>query len=107
MNTRRECLAIAIMRRLASQGVQEVWSELFLRQGCPTYIRSDKGPEFIDRMLRQWYERLAVAPLFIEPGSPWENRYVKSFNGKFRDELLNGELFYMLHEERVIVEGWR
>lgn len=58
-------------------------------------------------MLRQWYERLAVAPLFIEPGSPWENGHVESFNGKLRDELLNGELFHMLHEARVIVEGWR
>jgi transposase InsO family protein len=58
-------------------------------------------------MLRQWYERLAVAPLFIEPGSPWENGYVESFKGKLRDELLNGELFDMLHEARVIVEGWR
>ena len=58
-------------------------------------------------MLRQWYERLTVVPLFIEPGSPWENGYVESFNGKLRDELLNGELFYTLHEAEVIVEGWR
>lgn len=65
------------------------------------------GPEFIARMLRQWYEQLAIAPLFIEPGSPWENGYVESFNGKLRDELLNGELFYTLHEARVIVGGWR
>lgn len=103
----RECLAIAIQRRLTSQGVQEVLSELFLLRGCPTHIRSDNGPEFIARMLRQWYERLAVAPLFIEPGSPWENGYVESFNGKLRDELLNGELFYTMHEARVIVERWR
>ena len=103
----RECLAIAVRRRLRSQDVQEVLAELFLLRGCPTHIRSDNGPEFIARMLRQWYERLAVAPLFIEPGSPWENGYVESFNGKLRDELLNGELFYTLHEARVIVEGWR
>jgi putative transposase len=103
----RECLAIAVRRRSTSREVQEVWSELFLRRGCPTHIRSDNGPEFIARMLRQWYERLALAPLFIAPGSPWENGYVESFNGKLRDELLNGELFYTLHEARVIVEGWR
>ena len=103
----RECLAIAIQRRLTSQDVQEVLSELFLLRGCPTHIRSDNGPECIARMLRQWYERLAVAPLCIEPGSPWENGYVESFNGKLRDELLNGEPFYTLHEARVIVEGWR
>lgn len=103
----RECLAIAIQRRLTSQGVQEILSELFLLRGCPTHIRSDNGPEFIARRLRQWYEQLAVAPLFIEPGSPWENGYVESFNGKLRDELLNGELFYTLYEARVIVERWR
>ena len=103
----RECLAIAVQRRLTSQDVQEVLSELFLLRGCPTHIRSDNGPECIARMLRQWYERLAVAPLFIDPGSPWENGYVESFNGTLRDELLNGELFYTLHEAQVIVEGWR
>jgi putative transposase len=103
----RECLAIAVRRRLRSQDVQEVLAELFLLRGCPTHIRSDNGPEFIARMLRQWYERLPVVPLFIEPGSPWENGYVESFNGKLRDELLNGELFYTLQEARVIVEGWR
>ena len=103
----RECLVIAIQRRLTSQGVQEVLSELFLLRGCPTHIRSDNGPEFIARRLRQWYEQLAVAPLFIEPGSPWENGYVESFNGKLRDELLNGELFYSLYEARVIVERGR
>jgi transposase InsO family protein len=103
----RECLAIAVRRRLRSQDVQEVLAELFLLRGCPTHIRSDNGPEFIARMLRQWYERLTVVPLFIEPGSPWENGYIESFNGKLRDELLNGELFYTLQEARVIVEGWR
>ena len=104
----RECLAIAVQRRLRSQDVQEVLAELFLLRGCPTHIRSDNGPEFIARMLRQWYEWLTVTPLCsIEPGSPWENGYVESFNGKLRDELLNSELFYTLHEARVIVEGWR
>ena len=69
---------------------KEVLSELFLRRGCPTHIRSDNGPEFIARALQAWYRLLTVAPLFIEPGSPWENGYVESFNGKLRDELLNG-----------------
>jgi transposase InsO family protein len=103
----RECLAIAVRRRLTSREVQEVLSELFLSRGCPTHIRSDNGPEFIARALRAWYGVLAVAPLFIEPGSPWENGYVESFNGKLRDELLNGELFYTLHEAQVLVERWR
>jgi putative transposase len=103
----RESLAIAVRRRLTSREGQEVFSELFLRRGCPTHIRSDNGPEFIARALRAWYGVLAVAPLFIEPGSPWENGYVESFNGKLRDELLNGELFYTLREAHVLVERWR
>jgi transposase InsO family protein len=91
-------------------------SELFLILGCGPDAYSEGqwplfriyyDPEFIARMLRQLYERLAVAPLFIGPGSPWENGFVESFNGKLRDELLNGELLYTLHEARVIVEGWR
>ena len=103
----RECLAIAVRRRLTSREVQEVLSELFLHRGCPTHIRSDNGPEFIARALRAWYGMLTIAPLFIEPGSPWENGYVESFNGKLRDELLNGELFYTLQEAQVLVERWR
>ena len=96
-----------IRRRLTSREVQEVLSELFLHRGCPTHIRSDNGPEFIARTLQAWYGMLTIAPLFIEPGSPWENGYVESFNGKLRDELLNGELFYTLQEAQVLVERWR
>jgi putative transposase len=103
----RECLAIAVRRRLRSQDVQEVLAERFLLRGCPTHIRSDNGPECIARMLRQGYERLPVVPLCIAPGSPWENGYVESFNGKLRDEWLNGKLLYTLHEAEVSVEGWR
>ena len=103
----RACLAIAVRRRLTSRDVQEVLSELFLRRGCPTHIRSDNGPEFIARALQAWYRVLTVAPLFIEPGSPWENGYVESFNGKLRNELLNGELFYTLYEAQVVIERWR
>jgi transposase InsO family protein len=103
----RECLAIEVRRRLTSHGVQEVLGALFLQHGCPAYIRSDNGPEFIAHALREWYGHLEVAPLFIEPGSPWENGYVESFNGKLRDELLNGELFYTLQESQIIIERWR
>ena len=76
----RECLAIAVRRRLRSQDVQEVLAERFLFRGCPTHIRSDNGPECIAWKLRQWHERLTVTPLFIEPGSPWENGAIESFN---------------------------
>ena len=103
----RECLAIAVRRRIRATDVQEVLGELFLTPGCPTHIRSDNGPEFIATALQAWYRLLAVAPLFIEPGSPLENGYVESFNGKSRDELLNGELFYTLQEAHVLVERGR
>jgi len=103
----RECEAIVVRRRIQAIDVQEVLGELFLLRGCPTHIRSDNGPEFIARSLRQWFAQLDIAPLFIELGSPWENGYIKSFNGKFRDELLNGELFYTLREAHVVIERWR
>jgi putative transposase len=103
----RECVAIAVRRSLKVTDVQEVLGELFLTRGCPAHIRSDNGPEFLAQSLRHWFAQLEIAPLFIEPGSPWENGYVESFNGKFRDELLNGELFYTLREAQVVIERWR
>lgn len=103
----RQCLAIEVQRRLTSYEVQDVLGRLFVEHGCPTYIRSDNGPEFIAHTLRKWYGVLAVSPLYIEPGSPWENGYLESFNGKLRDELLNGEIFYTLREAQIIIERWR
>ena len=100
-------MAIAVRRSLKATDVQEVLGELFLTRGCPAHIRSDNGPEFIAQSLRHWFAQLAIAPLFIEPGSPWENGSVESFNGRFRDELLNGELFYTLWEAQVVIERWR
>ena len=103
----RECLAIDVERRLNSENVLERLSELFLKRGTPAYIRSDNGSEFTATAVRDWLERLGVGTLFIEPGSPWENGYVESFNGKLRDELLNGEIFYTLLEAQVLIERWR
>ncbi len=80
---------------------------LFCRRGIPHHIRSDNGPEFTAEHVRAWLERLEVQPLFIEPGSLWENGYVESFNGKMRDELLNGEIFYSLKEAQILIEQWR
>ncbi len=71
------------------------------------FIRSDNGPEFTADSVRDWLERVEVGTLFIEPGSPWENGYVESFNGKLRDELLNLEIFDTLWEAQVLIEGWR
>ncbi len=82
-------------------------AELFVERGAPIYLRSDNGSEFTATAVREWLERVGVKTLFIEPGSPWENGYVESFNGKLRDELLNGEIFYTLREAQVLIERWR
>lgn len=103
----RECLASYVARRIRSQDVILVLADLFLRHGLPSHIRSDNGPEFIAKKLRHWLKQLEVTPLFIEKGSPWENGYIESFNGKMRDQFLNGELFYTLREAQVMIERWR
>jgi putative transposase len=103
----RECLAIEVKRRMTSIEVIETLSGLFLKRGCPEHIRSDNGPEFIALALRRWFESLMISPLYIQPGSPWENGYIESFNGKLRDEFLNGEIFYTLLEAQVLIERWR
>ena len=103
----RESLAIEVNRKLDSANVIEVLSQLFIEKGIPGYIRSDNGPEFIAKRVRCWLSKFNVETLFIEPGSPWENGYIESFNGKFRDELLDREIFDTLHEAKVLVERWR
>lgn len=103
----RECLLSLVARRIRSQDVILALADLFLQRGCPIHIRSDNGPEFIATKLRVWLGKLDVQPLFIQPGSPWENGYVESFNGKMRYELLNGEIFFSLLEAKVIIERWR
>jgi putative transposase len=103
----RECLAIRIDRKITSNDVVEELAELFITRGTPTHIRSDNGPEFVADTVRSWLQRLGVQTLFIEPGSPWENGYVESFNGKLRDELLNGEIFDTITEAKVVTERWR
>ncbi len=103
----RRCLAIKTQRRLNSQSVLECLFGLFLEYGLPVYIRSDNGPEFTAHAVRDWLPKVGVTTLFIEPGSPWENGYVESFNARLRDELLNGELFYTLREAQVVIERWR
>ena len=103
----RECLAIVVARKIRSHDVLEVLADLFVRPGPPEYLRSDNGPEFTAKLVRRWLGRVGVETLFIEPGSPWENGYNESFNGKLRDELLNGEIFYSLAEAAVLVEQWR
>jgi transposase InsO family protein len=103
----RECLAIDVARRMNSDDVLERLSWLVAIRGVPDHVRSDNGPEFTAQVVREWLKRVGVKTLFIEPGSPWENGYVESFNGKLRDELLGVEIFYTLREGKVLIEQWR
>jgi len=103
----RECLAILVERRINSEDVINQLFNLFVFRGIPEYIRSDNGPEFTSKAIRNWLTRLGVKTLFIEPGSPWENGYIESFNGKLRDELLNREIFATLVEAKILIEQWR
>ena len=94
-------------RALKSDDVLETLSHLFITEGLPDYIRSDNGSEFTAKILQDWLHKLKVKTAFIEAGSPWENGYNESFNGKLRDELLNGEIFYSLKGAQVMIERWR
>ena len=103
----RECLAIEVERKLNSSSVLEKLGELFVERGTPEHLRSDNGSEFTAKVVREWLARVGVGTLYIEPGSPWENGYIESFNGKLRDELLNLEIFDTLLEAKVLIERWR
>jgi len=103
----RECLAIRVARRLGRYEVIEALADVMLFRGVPENIRSDNGAEFVAKELRQWLAKLGTGTLYITPGSPWENGYCESFNGKLRDECLNGEIFYSLQEAQIVIEKWR
>jgi transposase InsO family protein len=103
----RECLAIRVARRINSLGVIETMADVMLVRGVPEHIRSDNGPEMTAKIVRHWLAQVGAKTLYIEPGSPWENGYCESFNGKLRDELLNGEIFYSLKEAKAVIGQWR
>ena len=103
----RECPAIRVGRKLGAADVIDVLSDLFILRGTPGHIRSDNGPEFAATAVKGWITGVGAKTAFIEPGSPWENGYVESFNGKLRDELLDREIFYSLREAEVLIERWR
>ena len=103
----RECLVALSQRRITSQDVIEQLFYPFIFRGTPQYIRSDNGPEFTAKAVRRWLSDLEITTLFIEPGSPWENGYIESLNGKLRDELLNREIFTTLTEAQILIEEWR
>ncbi len=103
----KEALMIRVNRKLNSTDVVDALTDLFILRGPPAYIRSDNGPEFVAEKVRKWITTVGAKTAFIEPGSPWENGYCESFNSRFRDELLNGEIFYTLKEAQIIIEKWR
>jgi transposase InsO family protein len=103
----RECLATVVDRSIKSEDVLNQLFNLFVFRGVPEHIRSDNGPEFTAKAVRKWLNQMEVKTLFIEPGSPWENGYIESFNGKMRDELLNREIFTTLEEAKVLINQWR
>jgi transposase InsO family protein len=103
----RECLVLKPARRITADDVICTLTDQFIKRGIPAYLRSDNGPEFTAATVRNWLDRLNVRTLYIEPGCPWENGYVESFNGKLRDELLNREIFYTLTEAEILLEQWR
>lgn len=103
----RKCLAIEVGRSFDALKVLRCLEWLFLTGGTPEHIRSDNGPEFVAKVVREWFGKNGSKTLYIEPGSPWENGYMESFLGKFRDECLNMEVFGNERETRIVVERWR
>ena len=103
----RECLGIMVKRRITSHEVIDKLFELFILRGIPEHIRSDNGPEFTAKAVGRWLNRIGVKTAYIEPGSPWENGYIESFNGKLRDELLHREVFTTLTEAKVLIKQWQ
>jgi len=103
----REALAIRVARKLGAADVIDTLADLFIARGVPAHIRSDNGPEFAAEAVRGWIAGVGAKTAFIEPGSPWENGHVESFNGKLRDELLDGGVFHTLREAQVLIEQWR
>jgi len=103
----RECLAIEVGRNCRGEDVATVLDELTAIRGAPLHLRSDNGPEFVSKAVKRWCEESGTGALYIDPGAPWQNGIVESFNGRLRDELLSSELFETLAETRYLVDRWR
>jgi putative transposase len=97
----KECICAYVAKSITSLEIIFILADLFIKRGCPTHIRSDNCPEFIAKILLSWFKTIGINPVFIEPGSPWEDGYCESFNGKMRYELLDGEIFYTLNEAQI------
>jgi putative transposase len=103
----RECLALVPCTSMRAKDVQNILQALFRERGAPACLRSDNGPEFIQQALKEWLDWQSIGTIYIDPGSPWQNPYVESFHGKFRDECLSQERFINLWDTRIVVERWR
>ena len=103
----REALCVAVRPKMNANDVLDVLHRLLMKKGKPEFIRSDNGPEFVAQAVQDWIKVVGAKTAYIEPGSPWENGYCESFNARFRDEFLNGEIFYSLHEAQILIEEWR
>ena len=103
----RECLVIDVARSITSKDIIQRLDQLFVERGQPAYLRSDNGPEFIASAIKDYLDPHETETRYIEPGAPWQNAYIESFNGKLRDELLERELFSGLVEAQVLSEIWR
>jgi putative transposase len=103
----RLCLAIEVGSRINSRQVLNVLTCLVHKYGVPSYIRSDNGPEFIAKAIKDWLAAQGIATAYIDPGKPWQNGAVESFIGKFRDECLNTEWFLNRTEARILIENYR
>lgn len=103
----RECLAIHVARKIDSEGVKQTLEGILRQRGAPKYVRSDNGPEFISQNLRQWLSKHGIRPQYIDPGSPWQNGFIESWNGKFRSECLNREYLWSRGETQAVCNWWR
>jgi putative transposase len=103
----REALAIDVERSIDADGVVRCLERLARQRGAPAYVRFDHGPELIAHAVADWCRFNGTATVFIDPGSPWQNAWIESFNGRLRDELLNGQLFDTLSEAKVLLDDWR
>jgi putative transposase len=103
----RELLSIEVARSITAEDVVRDLERLVRERGAPEFIRSDNGPEFVARAVRDWIEAKGFKTCFIEPGSPWQNAYIESFNSRFRDEFLNLEVFGSLLEAKMLGEEHR
>ena len=103
----RECPAIVVERSIDADRVVATLDRLVVERGAPAFVRFDNGPEFIAHAVADWCRFNGVGSVFIDPGSPWQNAWIESFNGRLRDELLNAWRFDSLLEAKVLIEDWR